>query len=104
LCWEDHEGLESDEYWGVTAEDKTTISDKIEAAGFRRDLARDMTSFCHTNKIPSRKEVAQQVLNAFKKQKVSLKIQTKTAITVGTRVFNVIEEALKAEVREKEER
>ena len=82
----------------LTEEDKQTILDKVEAAGFRRDLARDMTSFCPFNeeRIPSRAEVAQQVLDAFENQYVSLNIQSKVLIQVGSKVYNNVEEAFKA--------
>ena len=83
----------------LTDEDKKTILNKIEAAGFRRDLAKDLTSFCDTNRILSRKEMAQQVLDAFKNQNVSLNIRSKIPIPVGTKVYDIVEDAFQAEVR-----
>ena len=85
----------------LTDEDKKTILEKIEAAGFRRDLARDLTSFCEKDGkgIPSKKEATQKVLDAFKSQNVSLKIKSKSPISVGSKVYDIVEDALQAEVR-----
>ena len=85
----------------LTDEDKKTILEKIEAAGFRRDLARDLTSFCEKDGkgIPSKKEATQQVLDAFKSQNVSLKIKSNSPISAGTKVFDFVEDALQAEVK-----